>query len=112
MEQRIQDLLAGQTREIAPPSTTNLADERRLDAAAAQDAARHRADPNPRTADAVYGVIPRGDATLDGYSPAYWSMCFPILFPYGDACDGLVRRSFLSDREWARGLLLRAGRPL
>ena len=58
----------------------------------------------------IYANLPHGDTPLDSYQSYYWSACFPLLFPYGDACDGIHRRTFLRDYDWAKGLLLRADR--
>ena len=58
----------------------------------------------------VYGVLPRGDEPLDSYQAAYWSACFPALFPYGDACDGILRNAPLHGSQWVRSLLERVDR--
>ena len=50
----------------------------------------------------LYVTIPRGDQPIDSYDPAYWAACFPVLFPYGDACEGVARRALLSDKDWIR----------
>ena len=57
-------------------------------------------------------VLPRGDEPLDSYQAAYWPACFPVLFPYGDACDGIMRITPLQDLHWVRSLLERADRVM
>ena len=63
-----------------------------------------------RQGEVFYTVVPHAEQPLDSYQAAYWSACFPVLFPYGDACDGLMRASPVSDSLWARSLLERADR--
>ena len=47
---------------------------------------------------------------MDSYQAAYWPSCFPVLFPYGDACDGILRRTPLHDSQWVCSLLERVDR--
>ena len=63
-----------------------------------------------REGEFIYGVLPRGDEPLDSYQAAYWPACFPVLFPYGDACDGILRSAPLHGSHWVRSLLERVDR--
>ena len=58
----------------------------------------------------IHAAIPHGSEPIDSYQAAYWSVCFPWLFPYGDACDSIMRLAGLGDRRWVHGLLERADR--
>ena len=55
-------------------------------------------------------IVPHGDTLLNSFEPAFWSFCFPHLFPYGDNLPGQDRPVYLPDRAWARHLLRRADR--
>ena len=59
----------------------------------------------------MFAVLPHGTEALDSYSQAFWSLCFPTLFPYGDSVDGLYRRRKLPDWDWAKSMLTRVDRP-
>ena len=55
-------------------------------------------------------VLPHADRPLSSSEPAYWTWCFPALFPYGDSLPKTRRRTFLPFSSWARALLLRQDR--
>eukprot|EP00435_Cladocopium_sp_Y103_P038944 s2393_g10.t1 len=58
----------------------------------------------------VYLAIPHSDTPLDSYDPSFWSVCFPVLFPFGDGLDGQPRRQYLTDHDWGALLLRRRDR--
>ena len=58
----------------------------------------------------VYAYLPHADTPLDSYHPAFWTFCFPLLFPWGDGLDGSPRQTFFSDHHWGKHLLLRRDR--
>ncbi|CAL1151019.1 unnamed protein product [Cladocopium goreaui] len=60
----------------------------------------------------LYVVVPHADEPLNSYDPFFWTACFPLQFPYGDGIDGQPRRTYLSDHDWGKLLLLRRDRPL
>lgn len=58
----------------------------------------------------MYLAIPHSDTPLDSYDPAFWSLCFPVLFPFGDGLDGQPRGQYLTDHDWGSLLLRRRDR--
>eukprot|EP00435_Cladocopium_sp_Y103_P070783 s581_g36.t1 len=59
----------------------------------------------------IYAQLPHSDQPLDSYSPSFWTLCFPCLFPFGDGLDGYSRPMFLPDHDWGAHLLRRLDRP-
>eukprot|EP00662_Eupelagonemidae_sp_cell21_P025674 gene25674-44900_t len=51
-----------------------------------------------------------GDQPVNEYSSKFWSWCFPLRFPCGDAADGVERSVALRDDEWSETLLRRDDR--
>ena len=58
----------------------------------------------------AYAVVPHGSCPLSAFNPAYWTLCFPHLFPYGENVDSSQRPVRLHDQLWIRSLLFRADR--
>ena len=58
----------------------------------------------------VFAVVPHGTVPLSAFDPAYWTFCFPHLFPYGEPTEQTTRTVHLPDRDWARMLLSREDR--
>ena len=56
-------------------------------------------------------IIPHGNSPLSSSHIAFWTLCFPHLFPYGDGIRAGARRTPFPLRSWARHLLLRTDRP-
>ena len=47
-------------------------------------------------------VVPHGSTPLSAFDPAYWTLCFPHLFPFGEATEQAQRPVHFQDRLWAR----------
>ena len=66
----------------------------------------------PASQDSYVVVVPHGSQPLSSFDPGFWTYCFPILFPYGDALPHASRQTQLPLKSWARHLLLRQDRDL
>ena len=55
-------------------------------------------------------VVPHGSSPLSTFDESYWTLCFPHLFPFGEATERSPRIVRIQDRLWFRSLLLRADR--
>ena len=55
-------------------------------------------------------LVPHGSTPLSAFHPAYWTLCFPHLFPFGEPTEHVPRRVRLLDSFWVRSLVLRADR--
>eukprot|EP00913_Durusdinium_trenchii_P024108 g22641.t1 len=55
-------------------------------------------------------VVPHGSSPLSAFDESYWTLCFPHLFPFGEATERSPRIVRIQDRLWFRSLLLRADR--
>ena len=65
----------------------------------------------PDTApDTTCFIVPHGSAPLSAFDESYWTLCFPHLFPFGEATERSPRVIRIQDRLWFRSLLLRADR--
>lgn len=62
--------------------------------------------------DDLVAAVPHGSTPLSSFHPAYWTWCFPTLFPYGDGLPSTPRLTRLTLRDWGRHLLLRRDRCL
>ena len=82
-----------------------------LEQAHASNSASSSAAAGQESRSKMFAVLPHGTDALDSYSPSFWSLCFPTLFPYGDSVDGLYRRRKLPDWDWAKYMLTREDRP-
>jgi len=53
--------------------------------------------------------MPHESEILDSYQSRYWTLCFPVLFPYGDGVDSLRREdASVTDMEWIGCVLARS----
>ncbi|CAE8630379.1 unnamed protein product [Polarella glacialis] len=75
-----------------------------------QQDAEHSIPTANTTGNQLRALVPHGTQALDSYHPAFWSLCFPCLFPYSTFVDGMQRMAWLRDDDWARATLLRADR--
>ncbi|CAE8600470.1 unnamed protein product [Polarella glacialis] len=75
-----------------------------------QQDAEHSIPTANTTGNQLRALAPHGTQALDSYHPAFWSLCFPRLFPYSTFADGMQRMAWLRDDDWARATLLRADR--
>ena len=55
-------------------------------------------------------VVPHGRQPMDTFTDGFWTLCFPVLFPYGDGLPNALRLTKLPLQTWARHLLRRRDR--